>query len=258
MDKTLKGLRILNTRPQQQNHRLALQLHAVHAESIYCPLLEITACSNQWLLQLPELATVTSAVFISANAVTYCFDRLADQHISWPAHINVIAIGQGTAKALADYHINVAAIPVAPDSEHLLALPCLQQVAGQSVLLFKGEGGRELIEQSLLDQGAALSILNVYQRGIPPHEPQYINSLWHDDAVDIILLTSEQSIRNLFIMFPEPAHAWLHNKPCLVVSRRLAETAAYAGMKRIMISHPNHMMDALFDYYHGINQWLKQ
>lgn len=258
MNNALKGLRVLNTRPQQQNRALALQLHAAHAESIYCPLLEITACANQWLEQLPDLDTVTCAVFISANAVTYCFNTLAHQHINWPAHINVIAIGQGTAKALADYQINVAAIPAAPDSEHLLALPGLQHLAGQSVLLFKGEGGRELIEQSLLAQEAALSILKVYQRSIPQHEPQFINSLWHDDAVDIILLTSEQSIRNLFIMFPEQAHAWLHSKPCLVVSIRLAETAALAGMKRIMISHPNHIMDALFDYYHGINQWLKQ
>lgn len=254
----LTGLRVLNTRPHEQNIALAHQLQATHATSIYCPLLEIKASNNQWLQLLPELNRVDIALFISANAVSFCFKMLAAQQISWPQHIKVIAIGQGTANALRQHNIYITDIPTAPDSEHVLALSSLQQIKGQSVLLFKGEGGREVIEQRLRAQQAELVILPIYQRCLPNHVPEFINSLWHDDAVDIILLTSEQSITNLFTVFPKKAYAWLHSKPCLVLSSRLAETATLSGMKDIIISHPNHIMDALFDYYHRMNPWPKQ
>lgn len=258
MTVVLKGLRVLNTRPHQQNLPLAQQLQAAQADSIYFPVLEITAADKQWLNLLPDLECVDSALFISANAVNYCFSILADHQISWPQHIKIIAIGQGTARALAHYNIRIDDLPAAPDSEHVLDLPSLQQIEGQSVLLFKGEGGREVIEQALLAQKARLTMLAVYQRSIPDYPPEFINSLWHDDAVDIILLTSEQSIKNLFTLFGKEAHAWLCGKPCLVISKRLADIAVLAGIKKIIISHPNHMMDALFDYYQGINPWPKR
>ena len=41
---------------------------------------------------------------------------------------------------------------------------------------------------------------------MPKISRQFINSIWHDDLVDIILLTSEQSLHNLFKMFGKEAH----------------------------------------------------
>ncbi len=248
MTNTLNGLRVLNTRPQEQGRILSEQIHQAGGLSIALPTLEIKENNSEWLELLPDLKEVSSALFISANAVHYCFKLLQEHHISWPKHIHVIAIGQNTANTLKHYRIKVDDLPLVPNSEHVLTLPSLQQIKQKIILLFKGEGGRTLIEESLITKQAKLIILAVYQRILPAINYQFTNSLWRDDAVDIILLTSEQSIHNLFKLFSQDAHHWLQNKPCLVISERLAKTASILGIKKIKISHPNWIINTLLDY----------
>src|SRR5690606_15809392 len=112
--------------------------------------------------------------------------------------------------------------------------------------------GRALIEEGLLQKGAQVIPLDVYKRAIPNISQEFINSLWREDLVDIILLTSEQSMHHLFKIFSEKAHSWLHEKPCLVISERLAKSASLFGIKKIIISHPNGIMNTLLDYYQGL------
>lgn len=252
MTQTLNGIRILNTRPQNQAKTLSKHITEAGGISIECPTIEIKATNKIWMKLLPDLSEVNLAIFVSANAVHQCFTQLKLNNISWPTHIEVIAIGHGSAKALAEVNILVNNIPDKADSEHLLTLKILQQLKNQTVLLFKGEGGRQLIEEGLLQRGAKLIILNVYRRMMPKINHQFINSLWRDDLVDIILLTSEHSIHNLFKMFSKEGHQWIIEKPCLVISERLAKSASYFGIKKIIISHPDRMMNTLFDYYQGL------
>ncbi|CEG55795.1 uroporphyrinogen-III synthase [Legionella fallonii] len=252
MNKTLKGVRVLNTRPTNQAHELSKNIIAEGGVAIECPTLEIQATNNAWINALPNLYNVNQAIFISANAVYHCFTQLKLHHLDWPTSIKVIAIGHGSAKALSEFNIPVHHIPEVPDSEHLLNISSLQQIKNQTVLLFKGEGGRTLIAEGLLQKGAHVIPINVYKRGIPQIRQEFINSLWREDLVDIILLTSEQSIHNLFKIFSEEAHNWLQEKPSLVISDRLAKSAALFGMKKIIISHPNGIMNTLLDYYQGL------
>lgn len=257
MNTNLNGLRILNTRPTQQGQLLRQLIHEAGGVSIDCPTLEIKATSSHWVYELPNLNDVNQAIFISANAVEYCFMALNIQKIHWPKHIHVIAIGQGTAKALQRYQIQEPEIPAESDSVHLLALPSLSNIKNQTVLLFKGEGGRSVIEEGLTKEQAKLLIFSVYQRIMPTIDYHYINSIWRNDAVDIILLTSEQSINNLFKLFGPQAQSWIQNKPCLVLSQRLAQVASLAGIKINFISHPNRIIDTLLDYkdyIHGEQQ----
>ncbi len=252
MIRTLNGLRVLNTRPKNQAQALTKSITDAGGIAIECPTIEIKASNSSWVRSLPDLCNVNQAIFVSANAVHHCFTQLRLNHIHWPSQIHVIAIGQGTAKALHESNIQVNDLPDAPDSEHLLSLNMLQQLRNQTVLLFKGAGGRELIEEGLLKREAKVHTFNVYKRSLPQIRYQFINSLWRDDLVDIILLTSEQSIRNLFRMFDAEAHDWLQKKPCLVISERLAKSASLLGMKKIIISHPDRMMNTLLDYNQGL------
>ena len=248
MIKSLNGLRVLNTRPKNQGQILSKQITEAGGVAIDCPTIEIKACSECWINKLPPLDKVDQAIFISANAVEYCFLQLKAQPIDWPKSIHVIAIGDGTTKALKKYRIIVHDVPKSPDSEHLLTLPCLQKIDNQTLLLFKGEGGRSLIEERLVQKNANLFILPVYQRVAPTICQQFIKSIWQDDAADIILVTSEQSIHNLFKLFSTEAHSWLQNKTYLVISDRLAQVASLFGIKKIKISHPSRIINTLFHY----------
>jgi uroporphyrinogen-III synthase len=254
---SLKELRILNTRPQKPGQLLSSAIRQYGGIAIELPTLDIKACNTKWRKDLPDLTKVNYALFISANAVDYCFPLLAQYNIEWPQNIKVIAIGPGTVGALKHYQIKVDEIPSIPDSEHLLALPCLQEVEQKLILLFKGEGGRTVIEDELRKRHAQLIILPVYKRTRPNFDFQFTNSIWRDNAVDIILVTSEQSILNLFKLFSAEAHSWLQNKPFLVISERLAQAASLMGIKKITISHPNRIINSLFDYkdsMHGYEQ----
>lgn len=246
---TLQGLRILNTRPKNQAWVFSQQIAELGGIAIECPTLEITTSKVPWIPTLPDLNQVSQAIFISPNAVSYCFTSLQQHHIHWPASIQVIAIGHGSAKALQEFHIPVHSIPDTPDSEHLLKLPILQSINKQTVLLFKGEGGREHLETGLLQRGANLIVQNVYKRKIPQMNRNVIHSLWKEDLVDLILLTSEFSIQNLFLLFEKEAHSWLQEKPCLVVSDRLAKSATSFGIKTILVSRPDWIIRTLLAYY---------
>ena len=254
---TLNGLRILNTRPQEQALSLNQEILKVNGISIDFPTLKIKATSPNWIKSLPDLNDVEIALFISANAVKYTFTLLEKNKRKWPEQIHVIAIGQSTAQALEHKGIRVTERPLLPDSEHVLKLPSLQQIKHKKLILFKGEGGRPLIEEYLQAQRAQLIVLSVYKRALPTINHQFSNSLWREDAVDIILLTSEESIHNLFKLFSQEAHGWLKNKPCVVISERLAQTALTLGIKKIKIGHPNRIINTLLeykDYIHGGQQ----
>ncbi|MBI2785499.1 MAG: uroporphyrinogen-III synthase, partial [Legionella longbeachae] len=145
---SLHGLRVLNTRPQGQAHELSQKIREAGGIALELPALEIKTNTN-WLTSLPDLKKVDQAIFISANAVRHCFSQLNTNHIEWPSTIKVIAIGQGTAAALHAFKITVSVVPEVANSEHLLALKTLQPSERDTVLLFKGEGGRALIENNL-------------------------------------------------------------------------------------------------------------
>jgi uroporphyrinogen-III synthase len=247
MKHVLHGLRVLNTRPQGQNEALSQAIRDAGGIAIELPTIKIQG-TKTWLSLLPDLNSVHKAIFISANAVAHCFSLLAQKQIPWPEAIEVIAIGKGSAKALQQFNIRVDIVPEYTDSEHLLALSTLAHPYQQNIILFKGEGGRPLIEETLKHKGANLYTLCVYLRTLPKISHQFIKSIWHDDLVDIILLTSEQSMNHLFQLFDEEAHAWLRNKACLVISERLAQVASSMGIKTIIHSHPDKMMDSLLDY----------
>ncbi len=247
MSRSLQGLRVLNTRPQGQAEHLSQTIRAAGGVVIELPTLAIEATSD-WLSAVPDLKKIDQAIFVSANAVEQCFMQLQQAGLRWPVTIVVIAIGQGSAAALKKFNIMIHAIPEITDSEHLLTLPSLLQPQKQNILLFKGAGGRALIEETLLRKGVNLLALNVYQRVMPKINPQFVKSIWRDDLVDIILLTSEQSMHHLFKLFEEDAHHWLRQKTCLVISERLAQVASSLGISTIIRSHPDGIMNTLFDY----------
>lgn len=247
----LHGLRVLNTRPLLQSQELNQCITMAGGLPISCPAMNIGSPDQDWLHLLPNLNDVQQAIFVSANAVTYSIPVLLEKKLAWPEHILVTAVGKGTALALASRQLRVDNIPEISDSEHLLMLNSLQAVHNETILLFKGEGGRTLITDTLTERGAKLIELHVYQRLLPDIEHEKLEHWWRDECVDIILFTSQEAIRNVFAMFGGSAQAWLKRTPCLVISERLAQFASKSGMHNIVICTPDTIMEALNQFNQG-------
>jgi uroporphyrinogen-III synthase len=233
-----KGLRILNTRPLGQNEALSKAIRDAGGIPVECPALAIEPIDNDWWRALGDLASIDWAIFISTNAVQFCFERIK----VWPESIRVVAVGQATAHALKQWGVRVDEVPLLASSEGLLNLEAMQHVHDKTILLVKGENGRALLADTLTQRGALVHPLVVYRRVLPVVSPAYIESLWHEDAVDAIVFTSEEAMHHLFQLFGQKAHDWLRSKPCSVQSQRLAKAAADLGVITISVDDHFFMM----------------
>jgi uroporphyrinogen-III synthase len=227
----VKNRRVLNTRPVHLAEATAHQIRLSGGISIAFPLLTITATDANWTHSLPALNTIQHAIFISPNAVTYFFKAIAKN--KFPQTITTYALGSGTEAVLKRQNIQPI-LPLKADSEHLLMLESLQAVQDQAILLIKGNDGRTYIQDGLIQRGAHITPIEVYERTCPKPNPSYAKTLWHEDAVDIILITSQTVLEHLFVLFDHEAADWLCSKICWVISDRLAKAAKEKGFKHII------------------------
>ena len=80
--------------------------------------------------------------------------------------------------------------PHVSDSEHLLELAELQSVSGQKIIILRGNGGRELIHETLSERGALVAYKEVYQRKDLPLTPVLYCKQWQQQNVDTPIITS--------------------------------------------------------------------
>ena len=198
----LTGLNVVVTRPRDQAVSLAQRIIQEGGHSILFPLLEISPIADPLPLRqlVSHLAEFNLAIFISPNAVRYGMEAIQGAG-TLPAALKIATVGQGSAKALRA--LGVAEI-IAPqdkfDSEALLALPELQNVAGWRVVIFRGEAGRELLGDTLKERGANVEYAACYQRAKPQHDAATLL------AADphIITVTSSEALAYLWEMLDKP------------------------------------------------------
>ena len=226
----LHGCGIVITRPTHQTQNAEQQLTAAGAEVLKFPLLEIVEPSDmaRCLEQLFALNTQDCVIFTSANAVEYALAKLK---APLPANCNIAAVGKKTAQTLAAHGITATLVPEkAFNSEALLALPELQQVAGQKISIIRGEGGRELLKETLSHRGAEVEYVDVYRRVCPMVDLLPLVKFLDAQTLAIILLTSEESLLNLFDV--TRGQTALSHTTLLLGSQRIADSsvlAAYEG-----------------------------
>ncbi|MCX7139646.1 MAG: uroporphyrinogen-III synthase, partial [Proteobacteria bacterium] len=166
----LAGRRVVLTRPAGQAAQLAGLIRAAGAEPVLFPTLEILEATDSRPLAalLERLDLFDLAVFISANAVHRGLSQVGARS-SWPPGLRVAAVGSASARALHSHGFEAVIVPAQGfDSEALLALPELQDVAGKRVVIFRGDGGRELLGDTLRARGAAVEYAACYRRALPP------------------------------------------------------------------------------------------
>ncbi len=223
----LKGLKVLITRPAHQAAATCdlIEQHGGIAHQF--PVLEISATQN-----LKEVNTVIShlddfdiAIFISPNAVTYAC-KLIDHPPKAFHSIKLAAVGKGTQNALLQCGLTTDILPADEyHSEALLAMPALHAVTGKKIIIFRGERGRTLIADTLRQRGALVKYAEVYRRKQPQGNTHCLLNL----KIDMIVVTSNESLHNIFNMTIETDKKWLLNMPLVVFSHRTAKLAQSLG-----------------------------
>jgi uroporphyrinogen-III synthase len=139
-------------------------------------------------------------------------------------------VGKQTAQLLKKYG-EVLHPPQNFTSEDLLKMDIFQEVSDKNIVIFSGEGGREILFNTLQQRGADVQKIEVYQRIIPRFElPPNL------EKIDYIIASSGETLENLFIMLENPA--WLRDKPLVVMSARLADFIQIRGISTTCVVAP--------------------
>lgn len=194
----LSGFGVLVTRPAQQAQRLARALETNGAQVFRFPLVHIGAPPDPNAAQsaLARLEDADLVIFVSANAVRFAAIVLPDL-CSRLGRVRVACVGNATADALERMGVDVDLVPVTgTTSEALLAMEAFtdQAVSGRRVAIVKGEGGRGLLRDALVDRGAQVETIDVYRREPPRGDlPALLDR--NRAAIRIAVITSGEALQ---------------------------------------------------------------
>lgn len=242
MENGLRGRTILVTRPAAQADTLAGMIARLGGEALCFPLLEIAAVEDDAPVRAAGeyLEAYAVAVFISPNAVEYGLPSLLAKRADWPEGVQAAAVGPSTVAALAAHGVSDAIAPSGRfDSEALLALPFLQtrRVAGKRILILRGNGGRELLAETLRERGATVDCVTCYRRSGPQDATPLLDWL-RAGRLDAIAISSSEGLRHLWELLNAPARQQLRALPLFVPHARIVEQALALGLRRVVPTAP--------------------
>lgn len=243
---------LLVTRPQPQADAWVARLQALGVPARALPLLRIErapAFDAEVAAAWTTLATRRLVMFVSPNAVlAFLAGRPAGT--PWPAGTLAGATGPGTVAALLSQGVDPACIAAPPadaptfDAEalwgHALAG---QDWTGRSVLVVRGEDGRDWLADTLRQAGAAVDCLAAYRRTGPVWDAAAQAALADVAARPTghaWLFSSSQGIAHLLAApLASAAAAVLRQVPALATHPRIATTAQRAGWSDVRIVGPD-------------------
>jgi uroporphyrinogen-III synthase len=243
---------VVITRPRQQAEPLARGVAALGRTPVLLPLLEISPLEDDGGLRtaLAGLASYALVAFVSPNAIEAAFAHIAH----WPQGVDIAVVGEGSRAALAKYgvvegkvRIHCPQDPAHSDSEHLLRVLDLAQLAGRRVLVVRGEGGRELMPDALRGAGAAVETVAAYRRAVPSLTPELATRLRGLllDPNDWII-TSSEALRGLVSLVDrldaesadlrQQLQQQLRQQRLIVPHARILDTARGLGFTRLTLT----------------------
>lgn len=229
--KRLTGIGVLVTRPDHQASHLCQLIEAEGGAAVRYPALVIRPRTDRAAVRAAVGPTdrYDLVIFVSANAVRFGADLL-DPKRDTP----VAAIGQATAAALNGAGFRVSMMPAeGADSESLLALPQLAHLDGQRVLIVRGVGGRDLLQETMTSRGALVQYAEVYTREPARPSPGLqaeIESLWRQGGISAYTATSVELLEALVGIVTPRCRGLMDSTALVTGSERVAAAATRLGL----------------------------
>lgn len=229
----LAGRGVLVTRPAAQAAALCELIRVNGGGPVAFPTIDIQPPADPRIARQRLAEHWDVLVFISRNAVEYGLALLPG---GLPQTTAIAAVGRATAQALIAAGHPATLVPASGfDSEALLALPVLQQVAGQRVLIVRGDGGRPLLADTLAARGAEVHYAEVYRRVLPVVDTAPLLAGWRT-SIDLVTVTSDEVLTNLLTLVGAAGRDWLLTTPLVVISDRGAAFAMQQGFRTVAVA----------------------
>jgi len=228
---SLAGRRVLVTRPPHQAQALATALAARGAEVVPCPVLAITAVTDE---PAPDLSRYRWVVITSPNGVRYLADALGDGSAPWPAGTRLAVVGPGTA---ARAEARGWPVHLQPPDATGDALAAEFRRAGlmqdQPVLRVRGDLAPPAIEDTLRTLGAEVTVLTLY-RTVPVLPPPAAVAVLEAGRADAVAFASGSAVSALLAALPHLDLAGSLVAAC--IGPVTAVVARQAGWRQVLVS----------------------
>lgn len=228
----LSGWYVISLRPSGEHGTLRRA-----AERQGARLLPVSTLSLRPLPAGPALATALACplrVFTSPASVRFA---AAQAPLSSAPPGTWLAVGGGTAGLLRRRGLSPVRAPErAGDSEALLALPELREVAGREIGLVTAPGGRGLIADALVQRGARVHRADVYRREHRAPAPDTLAALAALPPTSALLVSSGEAFEGLWGVLDAAARQQLASRPVVASSARLAAMLAGRGFQSLVVA----------------------
>ncbi len=234
----LSGRGIVVTRPREHALVLAERIRAAGAEPILFPTIEILPPENSGAVSslVQRLDGFHLAIFVSPTAAVRGHEVVSASR-NWPKGLRVAAVGIETARALEERGFHAVIAPAGEaDSEALAELPDLQDLQGLSVVIFRGQGGREWLRTTLEARGARVEYAECYRRERPDADPGRLLARWQSGGIEAVSITSAEGLANFFEMLGPTGRGYLRATPVFVPHPRIALAARKLDVREIVVT----------------------
>lgn len=230
---------VLQTRPRHQSAALIASIENAGGRAVNFPVLDIAARSRADIdLDMDGQEAADIVIFVSRNAVDHGLYLASSKSL-------LGAIGTATAEALAAAGQRADIVPAHGfDSESLLAEAPLQNVAGKRVLIVRGNGGRELLGETLRARGALVNFVCVYERRLYQPTAQELDNVARyvrEGGIHYLLAMSVASLEALLALLPAECDTLTTSARLVTPSDRVIMAAEnrLPGMRRLLASSPD-------------------
>lgn len=220
-------------RPQAKCQASAFAFNQAGLSTVACGLIDTVLDTNA-ISQLPakigSLSNHNETQIYVIVTSTVAAQQCVLMKNQWPQNACFFAVGASTGEILTNAGYAVV-VPQEARTEGLLALPQLNQVTDQHIVIMKGFGGRELLHDTLVNRGAKVAEWELYKR-VSIQAPVSTQD-WREEQISCIIATSGEVIQSAFHFFEMD---WLKTLNWIVVSQRTADIASELGVTHINIS----------------------
>jgi len=198
-----------------------------------------------------SLKDVDLAIFVSPNAIECTMRLLEGSWQDFSARMIPIGVMGGSSKTALQHHgIGLEDAPtrilIPENNEHWDSEGLWKELqslhwdwSGRRVIIFKGEGGRDWLADTLTAAGATVEAISVYAR-VPLnvdsptweaiHEIDFSQSLW--------LLTSSEAVRYLGAVIQDQFSQTLLYASAICPHQKIGEAAKEIGFGKVFICEP--------------------
>ncbi|CAL4325766.1 Uroporphyrinogen-III synthase [Buchnera aphidicola (Eriosoma lanigerum)] len=247
-------MKILITRPHLESIELQKKLRLIGISAWSLPILNFyPGIGLKYLSKIISTISKNSIICMtSKKAIEYASMYLKSLNIPWPSDVQYYTIGKESSLLFQKKTGKKSQYPILiENSENLLKLIDLKIIKKKTILILKGNQGRNILKNAFITKGANVILIECYKRKIKKIDSKKETKKWKKKKIDTIVVTNSTTLHALYKIFSSRnSKSWFLQCNLLVISIRLKILAKNLGWDKIYISkksNNNSLLEKLLD-----------